>query len=237
MSEAIDFYLKSGDKLPKFSAILKQDGEPVDLTGATGASLNFRRIGATSGVTQAATIVDPEIGAVEYQWQDDDLEIGDYQADWTVTYVVGVVHFPNDGYIFFRVLPAAIDGEEDSTPLASFREPVRLLLGDSDPLVTQYSAAQIDAAVRFVVNRGRAEGVTVSSDQQHIEPAVSPSGESQRTNWARIVLYSAKVFAVVDAAGGSFRTRALAESFGERRDAVFSLLNEIYEVEFGHGGE
>src|SRR5262245_48915023 len=152
ISRPIDFYLKSGDKLPKFSAIPKLDGEAADLTGATGVSLNFRRIGATAGVTQTATIVDPAAGAVEYQWQDGDLEAGDYQADWSVTFATGVVHLPNDGYIFFRVLPAAIDGEGDSTPLASFREPIRLLLGDHDPLVTQYSAAQIDSAVRFVVN-------------------------------------------------------------------------------------
>jgi hypothetical protein len=124
-----------------------------------------------------------------------------------------------------------------ATTIASFRAPVRAVLGDSHPTLQQYHADQIDEAVRLVIRLGRAPGVTLSTDAQSTVQNVTPFDNEHGKNWARIVLNAAKRFVVANAASGSFRTRALAETFGEQREMVLDLLDEIYRLDCDGGGE
>jgi hypothetical protein len=124
-----------------------------------------------------------------------------------------------------------------ATKIESFRESIRTLLGDNHPTIKNYHQDQLDAAVRLVVRLGKAPGVTLSTDGLSVEPTITPFDTQQGKNWARIVLNSAKRFIITDSAAGSFRTRALSESFGERREMVFDILNEVYSLECQEGGE
>lgn len=125
------------------------------------------------------------------------------------------------------------------TPISEFRDPIRAFLLDAHPTIKKFHADQVDAAVRLVVNLGKAPGVQVAGDGLNLTPSVSPTSEvaEERLNWGRIVLHSAKRFVMGNSASFSYRTRALSESFGEQREAVFDILNEAYAHEFGEGGE
>jgi hypothetical protein len=126
-----------------------------------------------------------------------------------------------------------------ATLISTFRDPLRAYLLDTHPTIKQYDADQLDQAVRLVVNLGKAPGITVTTGDDandSLTPDVTPVND-ESDNWARIVLHAAKRFVLPNAAASSYRTRAVAETFGESREMVFDLLNDVYQLEFGAGGE
>lgn len=123
------------------------------------------------------------------------------------------------------------------TLISDFRPFIRTVIGDSHPVIKQFAPEQIDDAVKLTVNLGKAPGISLTTDGTKVTPAVVVTDPLQSRNWARIVLHSARRFVDVNAASSSYRFRAMSESFGESKELVFSLLMEIYEMEYGEGGE
>lgn len=102
-----DATVKQGDLLPELTAILKDaDGNIVDLTGATSAEFHMVPVGGgVAKVNATATIVDPPAGEVKYTWQGTDTDtVGDFYAEFEVTWVGKTETFPNDGHLVLRVV-------------------------------------------------------------------------------------------------------------------------------------
>lgn len=231
-------YLTKGDLRPALEdQLLRPDGTPEDLTGIQSVKLNYQNLRTGAVGSGGATVVQPATdGNVDYQWVAADVaNVGDYIGDWEVKFADGkTAHYPNDGQHFeFRIAPSA------SAPMAiaAFRKFIRTMLGDSGPDIFQFSADELDDAVRLTVNLGRATGVSLTADGLGLTPTVSPADPAQALNWAKIVYHSAKLFIMPNASSSSFRTRGLSEHFGESKERVFELLNEIYELDNGVGVE
>src|ERR1035437_756961 len=106
-----------------------------------------------------------------------------------------------------------------STAVSTFREPIRVLIGDNDSHIQFRDNAQIDAAVRAVVNLGK-----VTGDPTLLAGASSYALDSANTGiitsftpvtdpkaWAQTVYHAAKIFAV-DVTPTHWRTRAFSET-------------------------
>lgn len=126
-----------------------------------------------------------------------------------------------------------------STPIANFREPIRCLIGDNDPDIQFRENAQIDAAIRTVVDMGKVVGdqttvdrYSVTSSRDAITPDLSAADDPKA--FAQLVLHAAKLF-VCDSATSSWRTRAFSESVGANYEQVWIIMEEIRNVEFGQG--
>ena len=82
-----------GNRLPPITEnIVDENGNAVDLTGASGVTFSMRRVGSLSSATPkvnaaAATIVgSPTLGNVRYSWASGDVDTaGEYLCWWTVT--------------------------------------------------------------------------------------------------------------------------------------------------------
>lgn len=96
------FYIKQNDTSPAMLATLQDaDGNAVNITGSA-VRFHMRPIGSTQAtIDQAAVIVTPLSGIVQYNWQaSDTAAVGSYQVEFEVTYAdASVETFPNDGYI------------------------------------------------------------------------------------------------------------------------------------------
>jgi hypothetical protein len=124
--------------------------------------------------------------------------------------------------------------------ISTFREPVRVLIGDNDPDIQFRDDAQLDAAARAVVNLGKVTGdpallngaisYTLDSATTGIIPTFTPVSDPKA--WAQVVYHTARLFAV-DVTPSHWRTRAFSETIGENKERVFNLLMEIYGLENG----
>ena len=121
-----------------------------------------------------------------------------------------------------------------ATPILDFREPLRTILGDTHPTIKRYQVDQLDLSVKLVVQLGKAPGIEVSGTD--LTPSVTPTND-EAENWAKILFHAAKRFILPAAAAWSFRTRALSQSFGDKRELVFDILSEIYALDASEGGE
>ena len=127
-----------------------------------------------------------------------------------------------------------------STAISTFREPIRILIGDCDPDIQFRDNSQLDAAVRMTVNLGQVVGDTTlhpytpSYNMDSAGTGITPSFDpvSDPKAWAQTVFHAAKVFAV-DVTPTHWRTRAFSETIGENRERVFNLLMEIYNTDNG----
>jgi hypothetical protein len=83
-----DFSLQKDDRLPAFRTTLTVNGQPLDLTLATGLTFIMRlATGGTPKVSAAATIITAAAGVVEYAWAAGDTDtVGSYQAQWKITW-------------------------------------------------------------------------------------------------------------------------------------------------------
>lgn len=96
-----DLYLHQGDRLPWAQATLANgNGDPVDLTTATGVRFVMRAIGAdTVAIDAAAQVIGtPTEGVVRYEWAAADTEaadVGAYFGEFIVTFPGGDQTFPN----------------------------------------------------------------------------------------------------------------------------------------------
>lgn len=102
-----DYTVKSADAGTAIEAVLKQNGNLVDLTGATVRFLMAPASDLTdSKVNAAATIDNAAGGAVSYTWAAADLDTpGNYVAEWEVTFADGSIStFPSAVYNTIEIL-------------------------------------------------------------------------------------------------------------------------------------
>lgn len=96
------FTIKQGDTSPSLLAdLVTPANEAAQLVGATVLFHMRSSRRSVLPLVAAATVVDPELGRVRYDWQPEDTSTaGDFEAEFEVTYADGSVEtFPNDGYI------------------------------------------------------------------------------------------------------------------------------------------
>ena len=103
-------------------------------------------------------------------------------------------------------------------------------MADRDPDVHIYDSDQLNDGITAVVNLGKVPGYAISEDGTEITPEFTPSTDS--IAYARVIYHTAKLFAV-GLTSSSFRTRAFSESFGDSRELISDLLNEVYQLENG----
>lgn len=84
MTDHLVFYV--GDRDPDLTDTILVDGEPADLTGASGVTFKLRALGASAfKVNAAGTIVTAASGIVRYSWGATDLDTaGFYVGSWHV---------------------------------------------------------------------------------------------------------------------------------------------------------
>ncbi len=96
------FRIKQNDTAPSLRANLKQgDNDPIDLSNAT-VRFHMRAVGSSYAVVDKdAVVANAGSGIVQYNWeQADTATVGEYQAEFEVTYPGGEVEtFPNGGFL------------------------------------------------------------------------------------------------------------------------------------------
>jgi hypothetical protein len=114
------------------------------------------------------------------------------------------------------------------TPLSEFYEYMRVTLGDLCAEARQIEDSQLAAAVRGAVARVRVVGLAceLTPDRNGITPDVADPND-----WMLVCYHACLPFAWNLAEGGSFRTRALAESRQGKKELLWALENEIHRLE------
>lgn len=104
-----DFSIKSGSTEPALVVGLLDNGEPLNLTGATVRIRMRSVLGGPLVVDSPAAVLAPATdGVVSYQWTAGDTdEVGDYEVEFEVTFSGGAEQvFPNDGYVNVSIEPS-----------------------------------------------------------------------------------------------------------------------------------
>lgn len=126
-----EFLLRQNDTASAITSTLTdEDGNPVDLAGAT---VKFRMIpvgGGTAKVDAAAVNdqngdgSDGSKGDVSYAWLAADTDTaGLFLGSWVVTFAGGAVQtYPNGGYVLIRVTPAAMVLGQDYTTVEAIKK-------------------------------------------------------------------------------------------------------------------
>ena len=100
------FELKEGDTSPFLDATIQdEDGNAIDLTGAS-VQIRFKIAdGHSNPTTAGASIRDASTGKVRYEWQSGDTDApGVYLAEWVVTTAGGETFTaPGNGYMKFEI--------------------------------------------------------------------------------------------------------------------------------------
>lgn len=97
--------MKQGDLRPRYRVQLTSDGNPVDLTTATGVRF-LMKVGTTGAllVDGVATIVDAATGIVEYAWVAGDTDVsGTYNIEFEVNWGGEKQTFPSSGYFTLTI--------------------------------------------------------------------------------------------------------------------------------------
>lgn len=222
--------------LGAFVDVLKgPEGAAVDLTGATVVFVAQGMPGGGTGPTSfsgAATITDAVNGKVSYTVAAGQTDVpGSYHAQWVVTIGGNAVAYPfpggTNGFEIQERLP--VTAAAQTTLISDLYELVRAILGDFDPDFRRYEDDAIASVVRCLVRTGRLKSnipYAVTNDRRGISPALAGA-----TDLALLVYHSARMFLMPESASYAFRTRALAEKFGEQRMFVQDLQNIIYDME------
>lgn len=114
-----------------------------------------------------------------------------------------------------------------STTISDFRIPVRAVLGDFDATIRKYQDSAIDAVIAMIVNSGQLPGYTTGAANTVINPDVTGIA------YGRLIYKAATAFVAPNAGAYSYRTRALAESFGEQRIFIQHLADALHDIENG----
>ena len=129
-----------------------------------------------------------------------------------------------------------------STPISNYREMVRVLIDDSDPDIQLREDAQIDAALRGVLDSGRVIGVIATIDASKsqysvdatrllvspdLTPSVDPLAFVQLTYNAALMFNGGSVLS------GAWRTRAFSyvNSNVANADRIMMILSGIYDAQ------
>lgn len=101
-----DFWIKEDDTSPVLEATLTdENGNAVDLTGASVDFHMRRQLDDTLKVDGTASIIDAANGKVQYSWSSGDTDTtGKYDAEFEVTYSSGDIEtFPNHENIVIKI--------------------------------------------------------------------------------------------------------------------------------------
>ena len=103
----MSFSIKEGDRLPAYTATLTdEDGDVIDLTGATVKFLMTLMGGTTPKVNASATVVSATAGTVSYSWGASDTDTaGLYIAEFEITAGGLKRTVPNGDYFYINILP------------------------------------------------------------------------------------------------------------------------------------
>ena len=225
--------------------LLTAAGTPVDLTGCTVA-LAFQLAPAGLNFGGAAAVNTPATaGVVAYQFTGDQTMVpGNYQGQWRVTKAPGpglapvVSVYPLAGYFYFEMVPALPVAAPAFDKLADFFDDIRALTGDFHRRI--YQDNDIASVMRVQLRMGRVHGPVyegvptgvwgVTPDILGIRPAIGPT---DILAYSLLVYHTAHQLVLPNTEAYSYRTRALSERFGERKDFLFALQNTLYEMEHG----
>ena len=126
-----------------------------------------------------------------------------------------------------------------STALSSFREPVRVLIGDNDPDIQLREDAQLYAAMRTSLNLGKVVGdqttvtaYAVDTDVTQVTPTLTAADDPKA--YAQLIYYTARWF-IVDMTPTAWRTRAFSETVGNNVERIWMILDELWNLESGDG--
>lgn len=105
----------------------------------------------------------------------------------------------------------------------------RILLGDFDAVVQQFSDTTLLKAARAVIRLQRLPTLSLSLDQMAVTP------DPTAAQFALLTLWQAKLLITPSPNGYSYRTRAISERFGDNRNHIAEMERRIHELENGEG--
>lgn len=103
----IHFKIKQGDTIPTIRVTCRDNVGVIDLTAAT--SVTFSMVNVDTGIVKvlaaAATFVNKPGGVIEYRFVAANVDtVGNYRAEFEVTFPEGKETFPSDSYIYIEVV-------------------------------------------------------------------------------------------------------------------------------------
>lgn len=124
-----------------------------------------------------------------------------------------------------------------ATPLSTYREPVRVLIGDNDPDIQLLEDAQLYAAMRTVLDLGKVTGIetsgyAVDTPRTGVTPDLTAVADPK--GFAQLVYHTARLF-LMNRTPISWRTRAFSETIGNNYEAVWNVIEDLYSLENGDG--
>lgn len=212
---------------PKLVDTLSDESGVVDVTGMT---VKFILQGPGVSFTRDGSIEDGPNGKVSYQFVAEDAAVpGDYQAQWQLTAGSVTRTYPGEGYIQFSVNPALPLGPQTGMGrLADFLDDVRAVLGDHKG--RRYQDSSLEKVMRVVLRGGQVPGYVLGNDRKTISPAIP---NEDVTAYMLFVLHTAKMVLMPNARSSGYSTRALKERFGDQKDFIFDLEQQLFELENG----
>ena len=129
---AVDLVIRQGDTTPPFIAVVTdQNGNPVNLTGAT-ATLVIRQLASSTPLLNVAmTATNAPAGAVSYSWNASDTAtapIGLYMAEIHCTLSSGATYtYPNVGYMQVEIQEALTNPAQQLVSVADVKDVLNLM--------------------------------------------------------------------------------------------------------------
>ena len=216
--------------------LLDAAGAPVDLTGCTVELVLQLAPASTSFLGAASVVLPATAGKVTYQFSGAQTAVpGRYQGQWRVTAAGRMTVYPECGYFYFEVVPALPVIAPAGDRLADFFDDIRALTGDFQRRI--YQDNDIASVMRTQLRMGRVRQEDRGTVPWHVTPdnlGISPAiGAADVLAYSLLVYHTAHQLVLPNMEAYSYRTRALSERFGERKDFLFVLQNTLYELENG----
>ncbi len=101
-----DISIKENDRLPVVNAILRQAGQPINLTGSTVKFIMADAYTGTVKVNASCSVTNATGGAVSYAWAAGDTDtVSSYKAEFQITDSNGkTLTCPNTGHLTVEVV-------------------------------------------------------------------------------------------------------------------------------------
>lgn len=89
---ALRFPIKRHSRMPYLQLTVKNNGAPVDISGASSATFNMSQIGGAKSVSGSAIIAPlPDVGVLRYRWAEGDTDtVGTYRGEFDLVFPPGV---------------------------------------------------------------------------------------------------------------------------------------------------